>query len=312
MAITPLLSRVEEILAGSNVTPMSRIEVLLVELINYIETGLSSVFHYRGSVQAYSDLSSITNPEVGDVYNVIADGMDYAWTGEAWDSLGTLVIVASEITPDGQAPVTSQAIYNALATKVDKINGKGLSTNDFTDALLQKLTDIAAGAEVNVQSDWNEADSTADDFIKNKPTLGTAAAKGFDVSPTSGNTNNAVSSDGVYRALSDKAKLRSFNTGGSRALRLTFVSGNNRGNLLLSVGMQNDAKVPAIILVNVRADGFLTATNITPNADSIISSVSISGDKSYIDVTLTTDSTWTQPTILSLMDNPPEVAVSWL
>lgn len=120
MAITPLLSRVEEILAGSNVTPMSRIEVLLVELINYIETGLSSVFHYRGSVQAYSDLNSITNPEVGDVYNVIADGMDYAWTGEAWDSLGTLVIVASEITPDGQAPVTSQAIYNALATKVDK------------------------------------------------------------------------------------------------------------------------------------------------------------------------------------------------
>ena len=35
----------------------------------------------------------------------------------------------------------------------------------------QKLDGIASGAEVNVQSDWNEADNTKDDFIKNKPTI---------------------------------------------------------------------------------------------------------------------------------------------
>lgn len=34
-----------------------------------------------------------------------------------------------------------------------------------------KLDGIAAGAEVNVQSDWNQATTTADDFIKNKPTI---------------------------------------------------------------------------------------------------------------------------------------------
>ena len=33
-----------------------------------------------------------------------------------------------------------------------------------------KLDNIAAGAEVNVQSDWNIADTTSDAFIKNKPT----------------------------------------------------------------------------------------------------------------------------------------------
>ena len=38
----------------------------------------------------------------------------------------------------------------------------------------QKLDGIASGAEVNVQSDWNEADSTADDYIKNKPTIPSA------------------------------------------------------------------------------------------------------------------------------------------
>lgn len=49
--------------------------------------------------------------------------------------------------------------------------GKGLSTNDFTNALKSKLDSIDVGAEVNVQPDWNEDDSTKDDYIKNKPTI---------------------------------------------------------------------------------------------------------------------------------------------
>lgn len=39
----------------------------------------------------------------------------------------------------------------------------------------------------------------------NTSDLGAAAAKGFDAEPTAGNTNNAVSSDGVYQALEAKA-----------------------------------------------------------------------------------------------------------
>ena len=35
----------------------------------------------------------------------------------------------------------------------------------------QKLDGIASGAEVNVQSDWNQSVNTADDYIKNKPTI---------------------------------------------------------------------------------------------------------------------------------------------
>lgn len=53
--------------------------------------------------------------------------------------------------------------------KVDKVDGKGLSTNDFTNDYKQKLDDIESGAEVNVQADWEESDSTSDAYIKNKP-----------------------------------------------------------------------------------------------------------------------------------------------
>lgn len=45
--------------------------------------------------------------------------------------------------------------------------------NNFTTAEKNKLAGIAAGAEVNVQSDWNQTNSSADDFIKNKPTIPT-------------------------------------------------------------------------------------------------------------------------------------------
>jgi hypothetical protein len=65
------------------------------------------------------------------------------------------------------------ALDSAIGNKVDKVSGKGLSTNDYTTAEKDKLADIAEGAEVNVQSDWNQTDSTADDFIKNKPTIPT-------------------------------------------------------------------------------------------------------------------------------------------
>lgn len=43
--------------------------------------------------------------------------------------------------------------------------------NNFSDSDKEKLNGIAAGAEVNVQSDWNVSDSDSDAFIKNKPTI---------------------------------------------------------------------------------------------------------------------------------------------
>ena len=72
---------------------------------------------------------------------------------------------------DASDTYTKAQVDTALNGKVDKVTGKGLSQNDFTNALKTKLDGVEAGAEVNVQSDWNEADSTKDDFIKNKPSV---------------------------------------------------------------------------------------------------------------------------------------------
>jgi len=68
-------------------------------------------------------------------------------------------------------PIANKAVYDALLEKVDKIDGKGLSTNDYTTADKEKLDNIEYNAEVNVQSDWNEANSNDDAYIKNKPSI---------------------------------------------------------------------------------------------------------------------------------------------
>jgi hypothetical protein len=69
---------------------------------------------------------------------------------------GDVVLTKSDVglanvdnTSDINKPI-SNATNTALANKVDKVIGKGLSTEDFTTADKTKLTGIESGAEVNV------------------------------------------------------------------------------------------------------------------------------------------------------------------
>ena len=62
--------------------------------------------------------------------------------------------------------LTNQMFTELYGSVVFKETGKGLSTNDFTTAEQTKLSGIAAGAEVNVQSDLAQEDESADDYVK--------------------------------------------------------------------------------------------------------------------------------------------------
>ena len=177
-----LKTKLEGVEAGAQVNVLEGVQVngtdltitnkkVNVDLSNYAtKADIASVYKFKGSVSTYADLPS-TGQEVGDTYNIetadtthdIKAGDNVAWDGTKWDDLAGTV--------DLSAYATIEAMNIALNGKVDKVEGKGLSTNDFTDALLTKLNGIAEGAEVNVQADWNQTDSTADDFIKNKPNI---------------------------------------------------------------------------------------------------------------------------------------------
>lgn len=60
-------------------------------------------------------------------------------------------------------------ILSRLNRKVDKVEGKGLSTEDFTTEEKEKLAALGE----DVQADWKQTDETQKDFIKNKPDVAT-------------------------------------------------------------------------------------------------------------------------------------------
>lgn len=102
---------------------------------------------------------------------------------------GTVILTMADVglgnvdnTSDANKPI-SIATQTALNGKVDAVDGMGLSSNDYTGTEKSKLAGIAAGAEVNINADWNA--TSGDAQILNKPTLGTASA--LNVGTASGN-----------------------------------------------------------------------------------------------------------------------------
>lgn len=160
-----------------------------------------------------------------------AEGSAYN-AGLGIDITGDVISVDSDNTPtDGSMkPITSNAVYDGLATKQDNLTAgsfiditSNVISATYTDATQNdsglmsaadktKLDGIESGAEVNVQADWNEADNTKDDYIKNKPTLGTAAAKDATNTIASGSTD-LIESGAVYSALNGKQDTLSAGTG---------------------------------------------------------------------------------------------------
>ena len=145
--------------------------------------------------------------ETQDIYD------EYIYVNNAWEHIGTTQIDLSNY-------YTKSEINTLLADKVDKVAGKQLSTEDFTSTLKTKLDGIASGAEVNVQSDWSQSDNTADDYIKNKPSIPTALSDLTEdtthrvVTDTEKSTWNGKSDfSGSYNDLTDKPTIPTVNNG---------------------------------------------------------------------------------------------------
>jgi hypothetical protein len=60
-----------------------------------------------------------------------------------------------------------------------------------------KLDGVAAGAEVNVQSDWNQTTANADDYIKNKPTIPTIPGNASSTAAGLMSSTDKIKIDGV-------------------------------------------------------------------------------------------------------------------
>ena len=102
-----------------------------------------------------------------------------------------------------------------------------------------KLDGIQSGAEVNVQSDWSQSDSSADDYIKNKPSLATVATTG-DYDDLTNKPNLAtVATTGDYDDLTNKPTIPTVNNGTltiqQNGVTLDTFTANQSGNTTVNI-----------------------------------------------------------------------------
>lgn len=129
----------------------------------YTDQEVSKVRTKFAVVASYADLP---NPGRTDtIYLVPKAGFvsvydQYIYENDQYTDIGD-----TELDLDSYA--TDLELSQGLATKVDKVEGYGLSKNDFTDAKDTKLANIEDGAQRNVDAD-SELDKTSTNAIQNK------------------------------------------------------------------------------------------------------------------------------------------------
>ena len=186
-----------------------------------IESAISTVYKWKGSVDAVKDLPAQGN-ETGDVYNVRSSGANYGWTGAEWDNLGGIEAVDATPVKDSAFPVASGGVFDALATKQNNLvfdaSPAADSANPVTSSGIRAAIDAIPE---QVTADWQATEGKA--LVLNKPTtlagfgITDAASKTelatglankqdtlvFDETPTAGSAHSVTS--GAVRAAIDSA-----------------------------------------------------------------------------------------------------------
>lgn len=116
---------------------------------------------------------------VNDIYN------EYIWTGVDYELIGTTAADFSDY-------YNKKAVDNLLLNKVDKVNGKQLSTNDYTTAEKNKLASLSNYDDAPLQDKVNALHNYDDTEVKN------------DISSLQSQVDGLVSSvDGIDTTLED-------------------------------------------------------------------------------------------------------------
>ena len=153
----------------------TEIEIPIGDLVSDLQTKITDFNKLNSDL--VDDINStnkfVSNTEKTNWNNHIANTNNPHNVSKTQIGLGNV-----DNTSDMDKPI-STAAQAALNNKVGREAGKGLSTNDFTTNEKTKLADIEEGAEVNVQSDWNQTNNSKDDYIKNKPTIPNTATQIF-------------------------------------------------------------------------------------------------------------------------------------
>lgn len=149
-----------EIAMNNNLVP----NYLVKSYVDNATAGLTGAMHFVGEATVVINPNTAIDPRI-DGYNfgqaqlgdvILYDSKEFVWDG-TWRLLGDEGSYAvkgsikdTDISPDAGIQQSKIAdLSDTFDTKVDKVEGKTLTSNDFSNELKDKLDNIQDGAQVN-------------------------------------------------------------------------------------------------------------------------------------------------------------------
>lgn len=224
----------------------------------------------KPSINGVSLTGNKTTSDLGIEENVQADWDEADSTAPSYiknkPNIPSGVVVDTTYDGTSQNAQAGTAVAQAISTKVDKVTGKGLSTNDFTNADKTKLDGIESGAEANVQANWTQTDTTADDYIKNKPTIPAPVTVDQTYSAASANAQSGVA---VAQAISTKVDKET-----GKGLSTNDFTDTDKANLTTALTKANAAAPQSTTYTKTEVDTALAKKLNTEDVDADLSSTS--------------------------------------
>ena len=150
----------------SNIRKTSTSGLVDTYTITYTD-GTTTTFTVTNGQNGTGSVADVTQNGVsvldGTVAKVVADANVQSDWNES-DSTDDAYIKNKPSIPTATSDLTNDSNFVSDSDYVH-------TDNNYTSTEKSKLSGIASGAEVNVQSNWNETDSTADAYILNKPDI---------------------------------------------------------------------------------------------------------------------------------------------
>ena len=150
----------------SNIRKTSTAGLVDTYTITYTD-GTTTTFTVTNGQNGTGSVADVTQNGVsvldGTVAKVVADANVQSDWNES-DTADDAYIKNKPSIPTATSDLTNDSNFVSDSDYVH-------TDNNYTSTEKSKLSGIASGAEVNVQSNWNETDSTADAYIANKPDI---------------------------------------------------------------------------------------------------------------------------------------------